>query len=71
MSKFTVRLEPKSKPQQPFNKTVELIGGLSKFICCCPRCEFRVRSGCQPDGVQDKYCPNCGQALDWGPNGWM
>lgn len=28
------------------------------MMCTCPKCNMDV--------IKDKYCSNCGQALDWG-----
>jgi len=63
-------LKERNKPKIPFNikdENIESEGGNSlygKWITgACPKCKRDVQLGM-------KYCPECGQALDWRVEEW-
>lgn len=54
-------LRGKARPEKPVSVTKEYPNGDRGWHgCCCPGCETPIECGETP-----KYCPECGQAIDW------
>lgn len=53
---YVLRLEEREKPK-------EVCGDGEEFICPNPKCNYTFCI-CEVEN-KAKYCPNCGQKLDW------
>lgn len=55
----------KQIPQKPYESYLNI--ETDAKVLCCPACHYQ--DGCDLEDVYDqkyKFCPMCGQALDWG-----
>ena len=59
---------PKKATEETINRGIDISGEYDiDFNLCCPACGGIVGTfEGEVDEYFVKYCPNCGQALDWG-----